>query len=200
MVRRLPGGGPEWDELFERFRHSIFRFETLQHYDVPVEREPLRRFLSGEAKPYPLYPRRRWWEGMNREAKAAGQKVERVRVLVEPLTDYDRYEVSWPYFDNVRAGEDIRIIAVGEGDWPAGLPGYGYDFYLFDSEQLALMHYDHRGRFLAVDLLDDPQAVELATGWRDRAHKAAVPYWDYLSIHRELVPTLASEHEEALGR
>lgn len=199
MLRRLPGGGQEWDQLFEQFRRSIFRFETLQHYDVSVEREPLRRFLLGEAKPYPLYPRRRWWEGMNRDAAAAGKKVERVRVLVEPLTDYDRYEVSWPYFDNVRAGEDIRVITVSEGEWPAGLPGYGHDFYLFDSAQLALMHYDHQGRFLAVDLLDDPGPLQLATGWRDRALEAAVPYSEYLRTHQELIPTLASEHEEALG-
>lgn len=199
MLRRLPGGGQEWDQLFERFHDSIFRFETLQHYDVSVEREPLRRFLSGEAKPYPLYPRRRWWEGVNRDAVAAGKKVERVRVLVEPLTDYDRYEVSWPYFDNVRAGEDIRVIAVAAGEWPVGLPGYGHDFYLFDSAQLALMHYDHRGRFLAVDLLDDPEAIELATGWRERALEAAMPYPEYLRRHQELIPTLASEHEEALG-
>jgi len=35
--------------------------------------------------------------------------------VVEPLTDYLRYELGWSYPPNVKAGEDIRILPAEAG-------------------------------------------------------------------------------------
>lgn len=65
---------------------------------------------------------------------------------------------SWagPTRITLQSGEDVRIIPVHLGEWPADLQGHGYDSWLFDSWRLAAMHYDHEGRFVAIDLVADP--------------------------------------------
>ncbi|MGH3937593.1 MAG: DUF6879 family protein [Pseudonocardiaceae bacterium] len=53
----------------------------------------------------------------------AGKAVQRVQVVLEPLTDYLRFELTWGYEPNVAAGEDVRIIPVGQGgSWPDDVP------------------------------------------------------------------------------
>ena len=88
--------------------------------------------------------------------------MQRVHVVVEPLTAYLRYELAWSY--TPEAGEDIRIIPVQTGQWPAGLPGLGGDFWLFDSARLLRMHYDPAG-----------PADCRRTGRRSGTHSAGLP-------------------------
>jgi hypothetical protein len=42
-------------------------------------------------------------EATIREHRRAGRLLERVHVVVEPLTDYVRYELTWAYAPNVAA-------------------------------------------------------------------------------------------------
>lgn len=132
MGRRLHTLDGEFTELFRKFKHSAFRLETLQWYGVGYEEGPLEQFLAG--KPVVHDPSKDEWCGMIRNAVASGRRMERVHVVVEPLTDYLRYEMH-SYAPNVEAGEDIRLIPVRDGDWPADLPK-GHDFWLFDSRDL----------------------------------------------------------------
>jgi hypothetical protein len=38
----------EFDQLFQTFERSAFRLEALDRYAVPIEEEPVQRFLAGE--------------------------------------------------------------------------------------------------------------------------------------------------------
>ncbi|PZS33205.1 MAG: hypothetical protein DLM58_08180 [Pseudonocardiales bacterium] len=181
MRRRLSPATGEFDGLFEQFRDTAFRLETLQWYDVPYEAEMVRRFLAGHPPPSPPHPNYQWWRRLLRAGVAANRQVQRVRMVAEPLTDYLRFEMAWAYPDNVAAGEDIRVIVVNGAEWPNDLPGCGYDFWLFDEGQLATMHYDHRGRFIAIDLLDERSSIEQALQWRDSSLRSAVPFNQYVS-------------------
>jgi hypothetical protein len=181
LARRIdPLADDEFDRLFERFQHTAFRLETLQHYSMPYEDKLLRRFLAGESKPAELNAKYAWWYRVIADAIAAGKHVERIHVVAEPHSDYMRFQLAWLYPGNAVAGEDIRIIPTSSGRWPADLPGYGHDYWLLDSQTMALLHYDHEGRFVAVDLTDNESQIAQANAWRDAALHQAISYKEYM--------------------
>lgn len=108
---------------------------------------------------------------------ASGRTKTRVRVVVEPQTDYTRFELAI-YPRLAAAGEDIRIIAVPGGGWPAGLPRY--DYWLFDDHDVWRMHYGDDHRFRGAELLDDESMIADHLQWRDIALDQAVPLDEYL--------------------
>jgi hypothetical protein len=176
MGRRIETLGEEFTRLFHEFEHTAFRLETLQVYAVDYETEPVRQFLAGT--PMPDDRSKGEWCELIRDATAAGKRMSRVHVVVEPLTDYLRYELGWSYPPNVDAGEDIRIIPVQPGGWPTGLPEQ-YDFWLFDSRDLWVMAYDDQGGFLYAEQVDDPAEIVRHNYIRDAAMHAATEFRDY---------------------
>jgi uncharacterized protein DUF6879 len=183
MTRRIDTLGEEFAELFRNFDHTAFRLETLQKYAVDYEEEPMRRFLAGE--PQPADPAKDEWCQFIRDARANGKEVGRVHIVVEPLSEYMRYELAWSYGGNVDAGEDIRIAPVRIGSWVNELPR-DHDFWLFDSRDLWIMSYDEKGRFLAAEQMDDPAEVVRHNYWRDVAKHVAVGFHEYMRHHPEL--------------
>ncbi len=195
---RLGPESPEFEDLFRTFHHSAYRLETLQHYAVPYEDDLLHRFLAGGALPASFDVKYQWWRELVAESVAAGKRVHRVHVVTEPFSDYMAFELAWAYSGNSKAGEEIRILPVAEGDgWPDELPGAGRDYWLFDSRILAVMHYDPAGGFVGVDLEEDPVQVVQANGWRDAAVHASMPYKDYMKRHAD--PIRRAEALVALG-
>lgn len=170
-------GSEEFARLFTSFRHTAYRLETLQRYDVSYEEEPYRAFLAGE--PQPEDPAKNDWTAMIRAAVGDGKVLQRVHLVTEPLTDYLRYEFEWSYEPNVEAGEDIRVLPTAE--WPREAPQD--DYWLFDSRDLWVMHYGDGGIFQYAELINDVDAgwmVSEAGYWRDAALHKAVPYRDYM--------------------
>ncbi|TDQ49270.1 DUF6879 family protein [Actinorugispora endophytica] len=165
----------EFEQLFARFRYTAFRLETLQHYSVDYEDAPFRRFLAG-GQPEHSAVLSDWGEEI-RAGIGEGRTYRRVHVVTEPLSDYVRFECSWGYPRNVAAGEDIRILAVPEGEWPEGIPRL--DYWLFDSHRLLRMNYGPDGSMLTPELVEDPEQVVAANLWRDRALHLSVPFTEY---------------------
>jgi len=176
---------PEFDALFAGFKHTAYRLETLQTYDVSYEIEPYRAFLAGQ--PRPRDESKNAWTAMLRDAADSGKIVQRVHLANEPLTDYLRYEFEWSYPPNVEAGEDIRILPAG--DIPAGmingLAAQG-DYWLFDSSDLWVMQYDRDGRFVYIQQVSEPNTIVMRAYLRDAALHYATPYRDYMRS-RELL-------------
>jgi hypothetical protein len=166
----------EFNRLFLDFRYTCYRLEALQQYGVSYEMDEFARFLSGETRgTFPGIAA--WIDGTVSSAVRAGKHLYRVHVVEEPLSDYVRFECAWSYEHTVAAGEDVRILTVPRGTWPAGLPHY--DYWLFDSSILVAMHYESDGTFAAAEIIDDPARVVQANHWRDIAMSLAVPYRDF---------------------
>ncbi|WP_067800178.1 DUF6879 family protein [Actinomadura formosensis] len=145
------------------FRYTAYRLEALQRYDVSYEKEEFALFLAGQARGgFPGIAD--WIEGNVRPAKKAGKRMHRVHVVEEPLSDYVRFECAWSYEHTVPAGEDVRIIPVGRGEWPEGIPRR--DYWLFDSCRFVTMHYERDGAFAAAEIIDDPEEIVQANHWR----------------------------------
>jgi hypothetical protein len=161
----------EFDRFFNECRYTAFRLETLQVYDVGYEEEAFRRFLAdGEVITTDSHEE---WAG----TVGSGRRFSRVHVVVEPLTDYLRFECVWAYRSSVSAGEDVNILPVAEGAWPEGIPQS--DYWLFDSRRLVRMNYAPDGTMLAPELVCDPQEIVRANAVRDRALHRAIPFTEY---------------------
>jgi hypothetical protein len=168
---------PAFHKLFTDVRQSWFRLETLQRYDVPYERDEFAAWMRGEAVDKTPGP----WQAMIRAHVAAGRHLSRVHIIEEPLSDYLRFELAG-YPVNIEAGEDVRVIPVQHGRWPAGVPRH--DFWLFDDRDLWLMKYDDAGRFVAAELVTDPDEIAQHRTWRDSALAQAVPVATYTAASR----------------
>jgi hypothetical protein len=185
----IPPGAPEFRARFAAFSYSVFRLETLQSYGNSGEDAAFVAFLTDEPAPYE--PAVEEWDAMTRRNAQAGRIQQRVHVVTEPLTDYMRFELTG-YAQSVDAGEEVRIAHVAETEaWPSDLPRL--DYFLFDSSELYLQHYDDAGEWLGTEPITDPAAIVRACRWRDAALYRATLWWDYMrNYHPELVQSVVA--------
>jgi len=166
-------------QLFKTFRHSAFRLETLPAYAVDEEAESFRAWKEGQ--PPPPWQLDRDWCRLVAEAKAAGKRMHRVRVVRRPLSDYVRFELDWGYPQNVEAGEDIRILELGRDDQMPAIPEpeLGYDYWCFDGLTVVRLEYDGAGRFVGV--VGASEHASRFVVCQDYVLRLAVPFSDYRS-------------------
>jgi hypothetical protein len=73
--------------------------------------------------------------------RSRGQNDPEAKVVRRPLADYTRHLLTWGIPENVKAGEDHRIVEAGDGD--TGLPDQ--DFWMFDERVLVHLDYEPDG-------------------------------------------------------
>lgn len=174
----MPLARKEFLDLFTTFEHAAFRLETRDFYNVASEQEDFRRWMAGEHldKDKEASDRKPWLDKM-RAATRAGKRIERVRVVTEPISDYIRFEIEGTDL-NLAAGEDIRYLP---RQHPAAAQLPGHDFWLFDSRQVVLMRFDEESRPLPYELVTDAETVVRHCFWRDAAWHHAIPHEQYTS-------------------
>ena len=160
-------------ELLRGFGSSLFRLEARQVYTVPQEADRLRAFAQGR----PLPPRPAGSLQLVTDAVAAGKRIERVRVIEYPLTDYTRFELA-AYPENVAAGE--RIWIADRDRQPGELAELTEDFLLVDDRILVWIRYDDAGRLLGWERSGDPADLDRCRRQRDVALAVASPLDQYL--------------------
>jgi hypothetical protein len=164
--------GEAWSRYFQGFQASAFRLELRQVYTMPDEEEDLAAFAQGQLPP-PGY--HYGWLDTVADAKRQGKSMRRVRIVTRPLSSYTKWEFVWGFAWNAKAGEDIRILDVTDGQGPE-LPDH--DFWLFDDTTVVKLLYRPNGTQIGRELVEQPDlAAYLA--WRDAAWQASVPYTDY---------------------
>lgn len=168
--------GPGIRQLFHSFEHTAYRLEARDRYDAPYENESLRKFLAGAPDDLDWMQS---WLVMLGEAKAAGRRFARVRVVSVPLNDYSRFGVWCAQFTG-RAGEDIRYVTRDQAE-VGGLPND--DYWLFDSRKLVRMHFDDADRFLGGEVVEDVAEIVQHNYWRDAAWHLAVGRDEFATEH-----------------
>ncbi|GAA1944807.1 DUF6879 family protein [Amycolatopsis minnesotensis] len=162
-----PGAG--FAELFRTFESSAWRLETLPAYEVDEERASFERFVrTGDLDVGYLAG----WLSDVRAATEAGKRFERVRVVVDPPTDYLRFEMAVAAH-NIRAGEEIRVLP-DRGARSLGLPER-HDFWIFDDRRVAILHMSPTGRLLDVEVKDDEATLARHRAWQALAWERASP-------------------------
>ena len=149
------------DESFETFAHEAFRFEAMPHYVSAGESRAIDDFLNGRA-PQSVAEHSAWLD-LVRESTSPERRVRRVRIVDDPLTDYQRFQLDWAYPQNAEAGEEIRTVPRAVVRALLTAPS---DFWLFDEQWGLDMVYDYRGHFLYAQELT---ALELERALEVRA-------------------------------
>jgi hypothetical protein len=140
------------------YTRSYFRLETLQTYRGSGEDVWLAAFERGDLAP-PPDPEQDEWEELLRAHRDAGHVMQRVHVVVEPLTPYLRFELAWMYALNTACGERVGIVDATRR-WPAEVPRL--DFHLFDDAHLFVAQYAQDGTWRGVTRVGDTREIEAA--------------------------------------
>ncbi|MFF0488215.1 DUF6879 family protein [Nocardia sp. NPDC004068] len=149
--------------------------EVRDTYAVPAESEPLRRFLAGE--PRLSEPDEYWeaWAEAVKDATARGVTVRRVRVVTEPLSDYQRWLLT-ETDDNIEAGEDIRYIARHlVREVPAD------DAWVIDKTTVGFNLVDSTGKPAGAAVTTDPAVCGLYREAIERLWSLATPFAAYVN-------------------
>jgi hypothetical protein len=161
-----------FQDFMDGCRRSAFKFESRRSYVVAEEEAAFRAFSCGED---PGLGWLRNWLDTVRVLTRRGPRVERVRVIDVPPSDYLRFELAvTPH--NLAAGEDIRYLDRArsvELDLPE------QDYWLFDSAALLLVNFNGNDVFQGFEPVTNPARVAGYAAARDAAWQAAEPYTDY---------------------
>lgn len=170
--------GEEFNDLFRQYRHTAWRLETRTFYGVLHENEPFQRWLVGDDSDIEWFQP---WLKLMRAELATGKRMERVRLIDDPPSDYLRWELwGTPY--NLGIGEDIRYLPRTH-PIVAELPDH--DFWVFDSRTVARLEFDERGDVLGASLTEDPARVLTALQARDAAWHHALTFTQYMAARVE---------------
>lgn len=156
--------------MFRDFERSAFRLEVHQVYTVSGEQ--LGRYLAGEPMPAGFNEA---WHRTIRANRVAGKVMQRVKIVVRPLSNYNRYSLAWAVPGNVDAGEEYRII--DRTDRAIDLPEQ--DFWLFDDKTVLHLHYDSDGHVVGRERVDDPD-LDQYLRWKEIAVRESVPFAEYV--------------------
>jgi hypothetical protein len=165
-------GRLHFNDLFRYFTATAFRLECQPVYAVTDEQESIREFLAGRPRPVTEYAFYATWLEKIGAATAVGKRVERVRVLEEPPTDYQRWEM-WSGRYNIAAGESIRYLSRSRA-LAVRLPVTD-DWWLFDSERLAVMRFSGSGEPLGGEIIADADVVAQHGVWWELAVQHSLP-------------------------
>jgi hypothetical protein len=164
--------GEDFRRLCQTFGHTAFRLETHDCYVDEDEQEPLRRVLAGKPPDDTWFMD--WYEAIEQLA-VEGKRMERVRVVSEPHSDYTRFGIDLARRLNVPSGEDIRYLPRRQAQ-ALDLPDE--DFWLLDSSRALVLHFAD-DVLLGAELVTDPAEVVKRGYWRDVAWHYAVPVEQY---------------------
>ncbi len=165
----------ELDGLLSEFEHEAVHLETRDAYGTMVELPHMAKWTAGE--PDDLHWLQGWCSTL-RAHMAAGKRVRRVRIVSEPLSDYQR----WPHSIAQSigdAGEDIRWVPRRLVSSVA-IPGN--DFYLFDNKLIVFMIYAGNGLGTDKVVSTDPADVRLCQSAFDAAWQLSIPHSDYQPV------------------
>ncbi|MBG0854782.1 hypothetical protein I2W78_23780 [Streptomyces spinoverrucosus] len=165
--------GDDWRRTFDAYEREAWRFEAQPTYAMPREAENVARFLRGEPKPVDHNAR---WQERVRGFVASGRTIGRVRIVRQPLTDYQRYQFAWGIPGNIEAGEDIRILDITRDDY--GLPLSGADWWMFDESRIVHLNYRPDGTQINRELFTGDITPYLE--WKRDALAHSVPFAEYV--------------------
>ena len=162
----------EFLNALRTFRRSAFRLETRDSYALGYEAVDFARFLAGSPVPPPELDWWRPWLDRVTRFTREGKMVSRVRILAEPPTDYQRWQL-WAAPWHIAAGEDIRYMTRGAAEG-IGLP-LPHDWWLLDDQRVIVMRFTDDGEIESKSLITDPVPVASYRLWRDVAIRHATP-------------------------
>jgi hypothetical protein len=154
-------------KLLAGFKRSAFHWEAQSGYKIAAEAVPLAHFLeTGELLPPSQFG---WWQEWLNSVAAHdrhGRTVQRVRVLSEPPTPYQRYLLAIGHW-HAGYGDHAFYIPRSRAV-TAGLP-LTHDWWLLDSSRVILASFTPEGEVAGKEVITGENAVRPYLHWRNLA-------------------------------
>jgi hypothetical protein len=166
--------GEEFENLFRNFKRTAFHLELHDSYDTPEERGPFKRFLDGESDDFAWHQP---WLKLVREITTPNRRINRVRIVSQPHTDYTRWGLTVAPL-NIEAGEDIRWLP---RRLASGLSLPADDFWLFDEERLIFTVFETNGAFIGGVEARYTELVSLFRKAQQETWNLAIPHSEYVA-------------------
>lgn len=162
-------------ELTGSFKRSMVHLETRDAYGTETELPYMAKWKRGEPDDYVWLEE---WCQKIRDHVDAGRTARRVKIVSEPLSDYQRwaYGVFTPIAE---AGEDVRWVPRRSVSTIC-IPGN--DYYLFDSERVVFLHYAGSGLNTAYTTTTDADVVEMCSTAFEKVWELSIPHSEYKSF------------------
>jgi hypothetical protein len=163
-----------FESLFRTFALTAFHLELQDEYHTPEEAGPFRLFLDAEPDDFAWHEP---WLRLVREVTSAGKRINRVRVVTVPHSDYARWGLAVAP-RNIEAGEDIRWLPrhrTTDLDLPTD------DFWLFDNDWVVFTVFTPSGQFGGGAVTGDPHIVRHCRRAYEQVWERAVPHHQYVA-------------------
>lgn len=162
----------ELKKLFYGVKREAIRLEMRDGYGTVTELPHLAKWKAGEPDDYAWL---RWWCDMMRAHVAAGRVFRRLKVVSEPLSEYQQWslKVTTPM---VEAGEDIRWVPrrlLSEIFLP------GNDVWMFDDEVAVFHHYAGSGLVVDRTVSTDHEFITEFRATFERVWPLGIPHREY---------------------
>lgn len=136
-----------------------------------------------------ITPPRNHWPRIVRDATRAGTTVGRLRLVSDPLTDYETWQLG-VYAVGWAPGEDVRVL-------PRFRRPYRCDVWILDRTRALWMTYDHTGHLERTDARPaDAECQFWARRWDETTETPAA----YLADHPSPVPPCFAPDSAPPGR
>jgi hypothetical protein len=168
-----PATYDDLNQFCRGIKKSFVHLETRDAYGTGVESPHMAKWRRGEPDDFAWLG---WWLEMLQAHRAAGRTCRRLRIVSEPISDYQRWTLSHAQMF-VDAGEDIRYVSRSRLA-TVSLPGSG-DFYVFDDTRALFLHYAGTGTNTSFETTTDADIVRTCREAFQTAWKLATPGRDY---------------------
>jgi hypothetical protein len=176
----------DFNALFDRFGQTVVRLEALPAYDIADEVESFAAWSRGDPRPERSVRTSPWVARIAVSTVTQSKRWQRVRVVSDPPTEYERYELV-SYVESQAVGEEI-LIARRDAALNAVGGDLGSDVWLFDTGLrdafAAVMRYDPSGRWEGVEHVTAPGALAGFAEHIARVREVAEPLNTYLARSR----------------
>ncbi|MFI1937717.1 DUF6879 family protein [Streptomyces purpureus] len=161
-------------DYFTTFEHTAWRLETRRGYASDREGERYQYHLAtGTLREDGERP----WHVNVRAQTGQGKRIERVRLVDTPPTPEQLFLLASAAGNNA-AGEDIRSMWRTDAE-RLHLPAE--DFWLFDSREALLLHFDDADTYLGAELVEEPERIVRYCQIRDAAWHHAIQREDFVA-------------------
>jgi len=150
-----PISDAEWHALFENYKYTARRLEPRDTYNAkPADKVHRQQYLAGELTDF---SHMEGWVSKLASWGAQGKRMQRVRVVTEPLSDDAKYLLAVAKV-NLAAGDEIRYLPRHRAvELRLGPPNE--DYWIFDANVAAIINFDEDDNFVSHELVDDPAEI-----------------------------------------
>jgi hypothetical protein len=163
---------PSVQQLLRSCQRSAIHLEMRDGYDRD---DPMFVAWQQGRRDDPHAERSTWWRpwlDLIAEVTSRGIRVQRARIISEPVSEYIQFEHEGT-FTNIAAGEEIRWLPRREA---TGIALPGNDFWVFDDQRVRVGHFDGEGTSTGHEMTEDSAVLKLCSSAFEAVWVRAIPH------------------------